>query len=322
MRRMMERQVEHMVRLIDDLLDVSRITRGKIKLQKKPTTVAELLDVAIEANRAVIEERGITLSVRVSAPTTQLDVDATRIVQVLSNLLHNARKFTPHGGRIEIAARTQGNILVLSVRDSGIGISAEAMPRIFDLFTQGDRSDAQVQGGLGIGLALARRLVEMHGGHIDAFSEGLGRGSEFVIRLPIAEHAPAAEHVAHAAEPETKASALRVVIIDDNVDAAHAMASLVEALGGTAYVAHDGPSGIERVQAVKPDVVLLDIRMPGLDGYETCRRIRANLGTAVSIIAVTGYGQNEDKERALAAGFDAHLTKPADPKLLRAYLHL
>jgi PAS domain S-box-containing protein len=321
-RAMMERQVGHMVRLIDDLLEVSRITSGKISLQRWPSPLAALVSTAVEANRAQIDRAGIALHLDLPETPVLLDVDATRCVQVISNVLHNAVKFTDAPGHIRIAAQVEpagaagGDMLRLTVADSGVGISHEMLPRVFDLFTQ-DRADTvRSHSGLGIGLALARRLIELHGGAIEARSDGPGHGSTFTIRLPIAAGAER-EVSAPAAAPLIRN---RVVVIDDHADAANATAMLIAALGGEAHVACDGERGLAEVLAVRPDLVLLDIGMPGLDGYETCRRIRRTLGSSVVIVALTGWGQEQDKQAAVLAGFDAHLTKPADPAALARLL--
>jgi signal transduction histidine kinase/ActR/RegA family two-component response regulator len=317
-RSMMERQVGHMVRLIDDLLDVARITSGKIQLHRLPTPLRSLVTSAVEANRAALTAKSIQLRVDLPDTLCTLDVDPTRFIQVLSNLVHNASKFTGAGGSVVVAATitSEGNgstpQLALSVTDSGIGIPKDLQARVFDLFTQGTRGSSEP--GLGIGLALARRLVEMHGGQITVSSEGPGRGSTFTIRLPVsADDAPA--EISAATRPRIGIDC-RVVVIDDNRDAAVSMAMLIEELGGECRTAYGGESGVKEVLAYRPSLVLLDIGMPGMDGYETCRRIRRDLGDEVMVVALTGFGQNEDKERAMAAGFSAHLTKPADPEAL------
>jgi signal transduction histidine kinase/ActR/RegA family two-component response regulator len=316
-RGMIERQIAHMVRLIDDLLDVSRITSGKIQLQREPTPLDSLLNSAIDANRGAIVAKQIRLEVDVPETVCVLDVDPTRFVQVVSNLLHNATKFTDPGGFIHVSARvSEGDVpvprlLTLSVADSGIGIPADFLPRVFDLFTQGDRESSQP--GLGIGLALARRLVEMHGGRIEVRSDGAGQGSEFRIELPLSTLVPASRI---AASIEQRSIECRVIVIDDNRDAATATAMLVEALGGECRTAADGECALRDMRDHRPDVVLLDIGMPGVDGYEICRRIRHEFGDDILVVALTGFGQEQDKARAQDAGFSAHLTKPADPAAL------
>lgn len=316
-RTMMERQVTHMVRLIDDLLDVSRITSGRIQLRREPTALSSLVSSAVDAHRAAMMAKQLQLSVDLPETPCLLDVDPTRFVQVISNLLHNATKFTNAGGAVRVSARVDtadANTpaeLTLSIADSGIGIPAAFLPRVFDLFTQGEGSSSQP--GLGIGLALAQRLVEMHGGRIDVRSEGAALGSEFILRLPVS-----ADDAPHKAPDALGDQGLdcRVLVIDDNRDAAVLTAMLVETLGGECRTAYDGESGLAEMLSYRPDVVLLDIGMPGVDGYETCRRIRRQCGDQVVVVALTGFGQEQDKEKAAGAGFSAHLTKPADPAAL------
>jgi signal transduction histidine kinase len=320
-RSTMERQVVHMVRLIDDLLDVSRITSGRIQLQKEPTLLGGLLSSAIDANAAAITARDIQLKVDVPEALCVLDVDPTRLVQVISNLLHNATKFTPAGGSILVAAqisKTDGTTpgeLRLSVRDSGIGIPEAFLPRVFDLFSQADRSASD--SGLGIGLALAQRIIEMHGGRIEVRSDGPGQGSEFIVSLSVSSHRPGDRAVATTDGGKIDC---RVMVIDDNRDAAMVTAMLIEELGGQCHVAYDAESGLRAMRANRPDVVLLDVGMAGVDGYETCRRIRRDFGDDLIVVALTGFGQDRDKEKAVGAGFNVHLTKPADPAALTAVL--
>jgi PAS domain S-box-containing protein len=324
-RRMMERQIGQMVRLVDDLLDVSRITSGKIQLQRGARQLASLVQSALEANRAALQEARLELSVDVPEKPIWLDVDATRFVQVLSNILHNAVKFTNPGGRVALVAHVVGDAgrrdgeLVLSVADSGVGIPSDMLPRVFDLFVQGQSAVDRPHSGLGIGLALARRLMDLHGGSIQASSDGPGRGSTFTVRMPIARDPSLDDDTADGRNRRTMISS-RVLVIDDNVDAADTTAMLVEALGGSVAVAYGGEAGIAQAVAFRPRVVLLDLGMPGIDGYETCRRMRQALGAQVFIVALTGWGQEQDKDEALRAGFDAHLTKPADPAALEQLL--
>jgi PAS domain S-box-containing protein len=323
-RGVMERQVNHMVRLVDDLLDVSRINSGSIRLQRQAVTLQSLVSTAVEAHRAALDAGQLRLELELPSAPLTLDVDPTRFVQVLSNLLHNAIKFTDPGGRVRIAVQSAAPApgspaeLLLAVEDSGSGISRELLPRVFELFTQGEPGAQRTSGGLGIGLALARRLMEMHGGSIEAFSSGPGRGSRFVIHLPLPAPALAAQPPERAARPPVIDR--RVVVIDDNADAADTLALLIEAMGGQCKVAYDGEAGVREVLAFQPDVVLLDIGMPGIDGYETCRRIRREQGSRALIVALTGWGQARDKERALHAGFDVHMTKPASPTALQQLL--
>ena len=320
-REMMERQVGQMVRLIDDLLDVSRITSGKIVLRREPTPLARLVHSAVEANRAAMADKRIDLRVELPQDQCVIDVDPTRFVQVLSNLLHNAAKFTNPDGWVCVAAtiaQPTGDVIPqvsISVADSGIGMSPELLPRVFDLFTQGETRSSQP--GLGIGLALARRLVDLHGGRLDAHSEGQGRGSEFVIHVPLATTHSVSSSERPAGEQRLER---RVLVVDDNKDAANAMAMLVEEMGGDARVAYDGESALAMLPEYHPELVLLDIGMRGLDGYETCRRIRHLLGDRVLLVALTGFGQEQDREKSTRAGFDAHLTKPADGAALAQIL--
>jgi PAS domain S-box-containing protein len=316
-RPMMERQIAHMVRLIDDLLDVARITAGKIELKRARTGLAGIVAGAVEANRQAMDAAGLALSVEVPEPDVIVDADATRLSQVLSNLLHNAVKFTPRGGTVRIAARRAGDRLELRVTDSGVGIAAERLPKVFDLFANSGVGAKQAkEGGLGIGLALARRLMEMHGGTIDARSAGRDRGTEFTITLPLPGEMPALASRTPAAP--ARLTGKRVLVVDDNHDAADSMAMLVEFAGGTTRAVYSGAAALELLEAFGPDVVLLDIGMPGMDGYEACRRIRAKYGDSISVVAVSGWGQQSDKDFAARVGFDAHLTKPADPEALAA----
>ncbi|MDP3720132.1 MAG: MASE1 domain-containing protein [Acidobacteriota bacterium] len=324
-RSMMERQLGYMVRLIDDLLDVSRISSGKIHLRRRPTPLAELVDGAVEANRAAIEAAGLELHMKLPETPVLLFVDPTRFVQVLSNLLNNATKFTDTGGRIVICGVVAPGgagaaELNLSVSDTGIGISAEMLPRVFDLFTQEEQTPRRAQSGLGIGLALARRIVEMHEGHLIARSEGPGAGSEFTIRMPVL-----GPDVQLPAEPpartERRAINRRVLVVDDNADGAEVLAALIRAMGGEVETAGNGLEAIRRAGTFGPDTIFLDIGMPGMDGYETCRRIRQEpFGRNVTLVALTGWGQERDKQRAAAAGFNVHFTKPVDPLKLRQLL--
>ncbi len=320
-RSMMERQVTHMVRLIDDLLDVSRITSGKIVLRRVPTPLSELVHGAVDAHRAALDEAGLTLTVDLPDPSPVIDVDPTRFIQVLSNVVHNAIKFTQAPGSIWIGAavgpsEAGGEALTITIADTGIGMTSEMLPRVFDLFAQGEQSIERQHGGLGIGLALARRLVVMHDGRIDAASDGPGRGSVFTITLPVA----AVSADAPAPRARTRRISSRVLIVDDNDDAARTMAMLVQALGGTARTARDAAATLKAIDAFHPDVVFLDIGMPGTDGYEICRQIRQRSGTHHMVVALTGWGHPADKQRAIEAGFDAHLTKPVDPAAFEALL--
>jgi PAS domain S-box-containing protein len=318
-RPMMERQVIHMVRLIDDLLDVSRITSGKIELKREAVPLATLVSGAVDANRDAIEAARLSISVGLDNTHLVLNVDPTRFLQILSNIIHNATKFTPPGGRITVHAaiepsQTATVMLCIRIADTGIGIAEAMLPRIFELFAQAGTAGHGRHAGLGIGLALARRLAEMHGGALEARSDGPGLGSEFVLRLPTPEQVavPESQIIASARTLE----GTRVLVIDDNRDGADILGILIEEQGGVARVAYDGDSGLLTARAFKPDVVLLDIGLPDMDGHEVCRRLRAQFGAVLGIIALTGWGQEQDKQRALDSGFDAHLTKPADPHQL------
>jgi PAS domain S-box-containing protein len=317
-RPMMERQISHMVRLIDDLLDVARISAGKIELKYQRVELSAVVSSAVETTRAALDAAHLELTLDVAEPQVTLDIDPTRVSQVIANILQNASKFTPPGGKVRLSthlARVQGSSrLVISIADTGIGIEADQLPRVFDLFAQSGTRMRGHQGGLGIGLAIARRLVEMHGGTLVAYSEGTNRGSEFVITLPTQRQAPNEPEAP--VEAQDSIQGTRVLIVDDNQDAADSMALLVELGGAVVRVAYSAEQGLDLIAESPPDVVLLDIGMPGLNGYEACRRIRAKYGHRITLIAVSGWGQDADKQLALNAGFDAHLTKPADPEPL------
>jgi signal transduction histidine kinase/ActR/RegA family two-component response regulator len=317
-RPMMERQIAQVVHLIDDLLDVSRIRSGKVQLKREWVSLRSLVENALEAHRAQITAGGIELVVELDEPERQLEVDPTRLSQVISNVLHNAVKFTAKGGRIAIQATAQpatsgaGLEQVLRITDSGVGIAAAMLPNIFDLFTQA-RSDSSRHGGMGIGLALSRNLMTLHGGSIEASSDGAGHGSAFVIRLPMGTPAAAAPAPAREdGDGDAHLAGLRVLVVDDNQDAADGVAMLLTMCGGEVRVAYDATRIVDDVRSFAPGLVLLDIGLPGMDGYQACRHVREEIGSAVRIVALTGWGQEEDQRRAKAAGFDAHLTKPVD----------
>jgi signal transduction histidine kinase/CheY-like chemotaxis protein len=317
-----ERQVAHMGRLLDDLLDVSRITRGTLILRLSSVDLAAVVAAAQESARPLIEARRHVLTVTLPEQPVRLVADPLRLAQVLSNLLVNAAKYTDPGGRIELEARREGGELVVSVRDNGIGISAEMMPRVFTLFAQASPALERSEGGLGIGLALVRGLVELHGGAVTAHSGGAGQGSEFAVRLPLGlsgDGEEADEGVRAPADLETKA--LRLLVADDNRDSAVTFAALLEASGHHVSIAHTGREAFNLACRLKPDALLLDIGMPELNGYQLAQRIRdTSWGRGATLIAITGWGQEQDKRRALAAGFDLHLTKPIDPGRLEALL--
>jgi PAS domain S-box-containing protein len=317
-RETIDRQVTHMVRLVDDLMEISRVTRGKIELDRATVDLAEVVRVAVETSKPLLDRAGHHLSLSLpSEPLTML-ADPVRLAQVLSNLLNNAAKYTPDGGRISLEARRDGPAVVVSVRDDGLGIERAMLSKVFDIFMQAQQTYSRAQGGLGIGLTLERSLVELHGGTVEARSEGLGRGSEFVVRLPL-EAAPAAS--AGKAGPQTLSIQRRILVVDDSRDAAVMLATLLGLLGAEVDVATDGMSALEQVRERRPDLVFLDIGMPGMDGYEVARRIRQDrdLG-AVQLVALTGWGQEDDRRKSKEAGIDVHLVKPLDLSTLRAVL--
>ena len=317
---MMGRQVDHLVRLVDDLMEVSRITRGKIELRKEVTNLATVIGSAAETSRPLIDSAGHKLAVALPAEPLMLDADPVRLAQVFSNLLHNAAKYTDPGGRIDIVVRREGPHAVISIRDTGIGIPAEALCRIFDMFVQADARDSRAQSGLGIGLTLARSLVELHGGSISAGSEGCGHGSEFVVRLPLLDGRHASESSSDAALPDID-GAPRILVVDDNQDAANTLGALLRVLGADVRIAHDGRAALDAFAAFRPAVTFLDLGMPGMDGYEVAHRIRARGGANGAIlVALTGRGQEKDRHCTAAAGFDHHLIKPARIDALQAVL--
>jgi PAS domain S-box-containing protein len=317
---MVQRQLNHLVRLVDELLELTRIRRGVIELRKESVAVGAVLRDTVEACQPLIDRKEHRVNIHGGDEPLFVFGDPVRLTQILSNLLNNAAKYTPPHGVIDIGATREGDEIVLSVRDNGVGIPADALPRVFDLFAQIETSAAEAAGGLGIGLALARKLVELHGGRIEAHSAGLGRGSEFRVRLPRAR-APAA--VAVRAEPPAShaGQAPRILVIDNDHDVADSFGLLLESLGAEAHVVYDGPSGIAAVHDHAPDLVFIDIGMPGVDGYETARRIRANWnGSRPVLVAVTGLGQREDRRLSREAGFDLHLTKPAPIDAIKTLL--
>jgi CheY-like chemotaxis protein/two-component sensor histidine kinase len=302
-------------------MEVSRITRGKIELRREPIEVAAVVRSAVEASRPLIESAGHQLALSVPAEPLTLNADPIRLSQVLANLLNNSAKYTSPGGQIWLTVRQAGSDAVISVRDSGVGIPADMLPRVFDLFTQVGRESNRAQGGLGIGLTLVKSLVEMHGGTVEARSEGPDLGSEFIVRLPLAADArfvPGGD-VLHS--PSQFVAPRRVLVVDDNRDSAESMGMLLRLLGADVRIVYSGAEALETVSAFRPTVVLLDIGMPDLDGYEVARRIRQRAeGLDVTLIALTGWGQEEDRRRSRSAGFDYHLIKPADMNALEMVL--
>jgi PAS domain S-box-containing protein len=318
-RAMMERQLGQLVHLVDDLLDVSRISRGKLELRRERVELAAVVNGAVETSRPLIDAGGHQLTVSLPSEPVFVDADVTRLGQVFANLLNNAAKYSDRGGSIRLTVEPQGGEVVVSVQDRGVGIPPHMLPRIFDLFTQVDRSLERSQGGLGIGLTLVKRLVEMHGGSVEARSEGHGLGSELVVRLPVISPAvqpPAA--VDGAVDPSPQ---YRVLVADDNVDSAASLAMMLEIMGNEVRTANDGLQAVEEAAAFRPDLILLDIGMPRLNGYEACRAIREQPdGGRPVIVACTGWGQDEDRRRSREAGFNVHLVKPVDPADLEKLL--
>jgi PAS domain S-box-containing protein len=317
---MLGRQIRYMVRLVDDLLDVSRITRGKIDLRLEVLDAAELVQRAAATVEPLIRSRSHTLSVAAEAGVC-VRGDAVRLEQVLVNLVTNAAKFTRPGGRIDLELHAEAEQAVFRVRDTGTGIHPELLPRIFDLFVQDERSLDRTLGGLGIGLTIVKRLVEMHGGTIQASSPGLEHGSEFVVRLPVATSAALPDRVVRAPDAEVSAAGARVLVVDDNVDSANSLAEVLRLWGYRALSVHDGRAALEAVRSYRPRFVLLDIGLPGMDGYQVAAQLQQERdGAGLCLIALTGYGQEQDRTRALESGFDQHLTKPVDLAALRRLL--
>jgi PAS domain S-box-containing protein len=315
-----ERQVHTMVRLVDDLLDVNRITRGKIELRMAPIDLALIIQRAVESARPLIEANRHTLTVTLLAAPARVYADATRLEQVFANLLNNAAKYTERGGSIRVTMEHRTGFAVVRVADSGFGIPAQVLPHIFDLFAQGERTLDRAQGGLGIGLTLVKTLLEMHHGTVSALSDGPGKGSEFVVQLPAMLEASAALTPTNGPNAEWPHAALQVLVVEDHKDSADSLAMLLTLWGHDVRTAHDGRSGLKAAQSYRPHIVFLDIGLPGLDGYEVARRLRGEFGQQMRLVALTGYGQDDDRRRAQAAGFDAHLVKPADPDVLQHLL--
>jgi PAS domain S-box-containing protein len=318
----MKRQVEALVRLVDDLLDVSRITRGKIGIHKQPVEVSTIVSRAVESSRPLIDARRQQLAVSISDELMRIDADLTRMTQVLLNLLNNAAKYTPEGGHISLTVEHDGSNVVFHVRDNGIGIRAEMLPKIFDLFSQSEQTLDRSQGGLGIGLTLARRLTEMHSGTVAAFSDGPGKGSEFVVRVPLLKEGSSSDGDVSSTPADAYKrdgqAARRVLLVDDNVDSAKTLALLLRKWGHEITVAYDGEEALTAADGRAFDLILLDIGLPGKDGYEVAQLLRVNpLHSQTRLVALTGYGTEADRRRSKAAGFDEHIIKPADFEKLR-----
>lgn len=311
---MMERQVRHMVRLIDDLLDISRISRGTLNLRKERVSLNSLVENAVESSKPLIEAGKHTLTISLPEEDVVLDADATRIAQVISNLLNNAAKYTPNGGTIALTARCTNKTVRIEVADNGVGLPPEMLTKIFDMFSQVDPLLPRSQGGLGIGLTLARRLTEMHNGTVEATSAGIGKGSTFIVTLPYnqsTQREPRLPGEIQASPSESH----RVMIVEDKVDIAQSLEDLLSLLGQETHIAYNGLEALKVAKDFKPELVFLDIGLPGMTGYEVARQLRAQDNTPKPrLIAVTGWGGEQDVSLARAAGFDQHLTKPVDPR--------
>jgi CheY-like chemotaxis protein/two-component sensor histidine kinase len=324
--QVIDRQVNQMSRLVDDLLDVSRITQGKIQLRKARLDLRGVVERAVEASRPLIVARAQNLSIAVPPEPLWVEGDAARLEQVISNLLNNAAKFTGPGGEIRLSLASSSHQARITVADTGMGITAEMLPKIFEPFVQADAGLERAESGLGIGLALVKSLVELHGGAVTAHSAGLGQGSELTVSLPLLEP-PAGSLELESAESASPPGASelhpsrRILVVDDNQDAADSLAALLSLLGQDVRAVHDGRRALEAALTFRPEIVLLDIGMPGMDGYEVARRLRAQLGVeSARLIALTGYGQAEDVQRSREAGFDEHLVKPVSLDLLKQRL--
>ena len=317
---LMDRQVSHMVRLVDDLMELSRITRGKIELRMEAMELAPIVAAAVEASRPLIESARHTFTVALPDAPMIVRADAVRLAQVISNLLNNAVKYTDEGGAIALTVRQEGREAVLSVKDTGIGITATALPQVFDMFVQADGNDRRARSGLGIGLTLVRSIVRMHGGRVEAHSAGPGKGSEFVVRLPLSTMVPAPAE-SDVLPMRRYRGMTRVLVVDDNHDAADSLGALIGMLGADVRVAYDGRTALELFDAFRPAAVFLDLGMPDIDGYEVAHQIRSRPGARDTVlVALTGWGQERDRRRSAEAGFNRHLAKPADVETLQSVL--
>jgi CheY-like chemotaxis protein/two-component sensor histidine kinase len=298
-------------------LDVSRISRGKIELKKERVELAKVIQQAVENSRSVIDQAGHELLVNVSPDPIYMDADFIRLAQVFTNLLNNAAKYTTRGGRIWLTVEREGNDAVVIIRDNGVGISVDMLPRVFELFTQIDQSLEKSQGGLGIGLSLVKGLVEMHGGTVEARSDGHGAGSEFVVRVPVVLSRKGERRAAGGTKPEKSNARRRILVVDDNRDSADSLALMLRLKGNATQTAYDGLEAVEAAAAFRPDLVLLDIGMPKLNGYDAARRLRDQpWGRNIMLVALTGWGQEEDRRKSREAGFDLHMAKPIEAAAL------
>jgi CheY-like chemotaxis protein len=317
-RDVVDRQVTHLAGLVDELLDVSRITQGKISLKKEPIELSKVVAHSVETVRAFIDARGHQLSVTLPPVTVWIAGDFGRLAQVVGNLLNNAAKYTPEGGRIELNASVSQGQVTVKIRDNGIGIDTELLPRVFDLFTQGSRTLDRSLGGLGIGLTVVQRLVELHQGRVEVTSEGPGRGSQFIVHLPCITEVGAAPAVVDMLPGAAPIEGKRVLVVDDNADAAETIAVFLRLEGHEVKSVCDGYEAIASAQVFAPHVVILDIGLPGMDGYEVARKLRETAQSGDSLyVALTGYGQKEDMAQASAAGFHRHFVKPTDPRSIQ-----
>jgi CheY-like chemotaxis protein len=319
-RDIIDRQVQQLTHLIDDLLDVSRITRGKIQLRPERLDLSAVAPLAVETARPLLELRGHQLTLRLAPQLLWVDADRVRLEQIMTNLLTNAAKYTEPGGQIWLTTASEGSDAVLRVKDTGIGIAPEMQPRIFELFMQAEPTLDRSQGGLGIGLTLVKRLVELHGGRIEVASQGLGQGSEFTVRLPLRAPAEPSETACPEVPRAGERLVQRILVVDDNHDGAESLALLLRLWGHEVRLANDGPSALRMIEASLPDVVLCDIGLPGMDGYQLAKQLRQQGPNCLRLFALTGYGQDEDRRRSRAAGFDGHLVKPIDPEELQQAL--
>jgi PAS domain S-box-containing protein len=319
-RDVIERQVRHVSRLVDDMLDITRVTRGKVSLEKQPIELAMVVAKAIEIAEPLIGQRGHHLHVAVPETGLVVDADQVRLSQIFANLLTNAARYTEPGGQISVTAKQRQGEVVVDVQDSGMGLSAEFLPHVFDLFVQGARTVDRSQGGLGLGLALVQSLVELHGGSVSAHSEGPGRGSCFSVRLPLSEKRAITDTREQMPEKPAAGARKRILLVDDNADAIHMLRDMLTDLGYQVAVAYDGPQALSALETFQADVAVIDIGLPVIDGYELAGQIRGD-GHVPRLIAMTGYGQPADRVRSREAGFDEHLVKPVDAAALIAVIH-